>query len=201
MAIAELPSIARVSELRLAISPEPDQAFRPLNRKTQASMPYRETWSAEIVFAALREVDAHTLAAFFEALDGQVLPFKLPLTAGKFSQVAAFDATLAAVPALGADVVRLNLDPATGKLKRGTLFTVGDIETTTFQLFECVETVDAAADTSVKVAPRVRWTFESDASVTVGSVDAKLALSKDEFVVPITLSSGIVSVECREAIA
>jgi hypothetical protein len=200
MPVAALPTVARISELRLAIAAPCDEIARPLNRKAPYAPAYRELWRGELLCAGLAHADAAALAAFLEALDGRVTPFKLSLGAGKFGQLASHTGSLQAVPALGADTVSLNLSPASGRIRAGTLLTVGDLETSAYQLFECVQDVTAASATAVKVAPRVRTTFTLASPVALGTVWAKLRLASDEVDASTLVTHGLVTIGVVEAL-
>lgn len=199
MALLSLPSIAKITELRLRIAVPISDPTLTLNRRKPIGPAYREMWMADVALAAVSPQNMPALIAAFERMDGRVAGFKIPLGAGKFSRAAAYTASLVAAPATGADRIRLNLSPASGALLRGTLITLGDIEASDFQLVEVVKTVTASSDTTVRIAPRIRRKFTTGSAVALGNVTGRFKLSTDQLSDSVSVSSGSFSFSAMEA--
>lgn len=192
-----LPSIAKIAEIRPRIAVPVSEPTLALNRRRPIGPAYREMWIFEIALAAVSSDNVRKIIAFLERLDGRFSSFALPL--GKFSRVASFTASLVAAPATGADRIRLNLSPAAGSLKRGTLLTIGNIDLPDFQLLEVVADAPASADTTVYVAPRIRRKFTTGDAVVIGNVTARVKLAGDEIQDISSNSSGAVQISAVEA--
>lgn len=197
MPIAVLPAYAKVIELRLAIPMPSDPMMRPADLDVPGSTPYREMWAGEIVIADMHKDNAKAFAAWAASLDGRVNPFRMTLTAGKFSRAYSGTSALAATPVLGADRIQLDLDAT---LKRGTRITVGDVETSTFQLFEVLQDVSPNPGAVVRVAPRVRVAFTGSETVVCGTVQAKLKLASDSIDVAISIARGVAGMTVEESL-
>lgn len=197
MALAVLPSYAKIKELRLCI-PAPSEAFeRPANLQVLTGTPYTEAWTGDIVFADMLRDSAKAFSAWMASLDGRVTAFRMALTAGKFSRAYSGTSALAAAPALGADRIQLDL---TGTLYRGTRITVGNIESGPFQLFDVLETVSPNEGAVVRVAPRVRVEFAGSETVVCGTVNGKFRLRGDDLAVSVRLDRGVASLAIEEAL-
>jgi hypothetical protein len=130
-------------------------------------------------------------------MDGRVQGFTLPV--GKFSRPTFFFATLISAPATGADRIRLNLSPAFGTLKRGTLLNLGNVGTDNFQLVEVVKDVTASMDTTVRIAPRIRRKFAGGSVVIVGAnATGQFKLTSDQLSESLSISSGVLSFSASE---
>lgn len=197
MALAVLPAYAKIKELRLCI-PAPSDAFeRPASLHVLTATPYTEMWTGDIVFADMLRDNAKAFSAWQASLDGRVNAFRMALTAGKFSRAYAGTAALAAVPALGADRIQLDLSET---LYRGTRITVGDIESGPFQLFDVLQTVAPDEGAAVLVAPRVRVSFTGSETVACGTVNGKFRLRGDDVAVSVSRDRGAASMAVEEAL-
>jgi hypothetical protein len=188
--------------------------MRPLTKQAPYSARYSELWVGQALFASTSRANTNAFAAWLESLDGQISPFKLPLQAGKFSQPSS-PIALAEVPALGSDELSIAAAYDGIMIEPGTLLTIGDIETDTFQLFEVVaggekvdpfftDGTDFDDDTSfarlLKVAPRVGCVFSLSDPVVIGTVNGKFKLSADELKIASQLTYGTVTVDLVEAV-
>lgn len=199
MAVVALPSYAHVRELRLAIRAPTDEIRRPLTLRARYSTPFREMWMGTVLFAAATIRNTRAIAAWVEALDGRMSPFRLPFPAGVFSQACPIVATLASSPEFGAD--ELLLDCATpGMLRAGTLLTLGDIESDEFQLFEILQDTTAGNDVAVPIAPRVRREFTINSAVALGAVTGKFKCQDDKVDASLMISHGLVTLPVIEAL-
>lgn len=200
MAIASLPAAAKIKELRLKISNPNDEAQRPTNRSAPYGVALRELWNGEALFAPMSRADAHGVAAFLESLDGRVTPFKVAIAEGVFRREAAFTASLVGALTPGQADIAINFSPASGVVRAGTLFAVGDIESGPYQMFEVLADAPATTATPVLVAPRVRYAFASDAPVAFGTVYGKFTLAEEAVGVSIPLTQGVASIKVIEAL-
>lgn len=203
MALAIVPAVAKIAELRLSIRAPTDEARRGLNMKAPYAPAAREMWAGQILWAALSRDDTNELAAFFESLDGRVTPFGVELAAGFAGQIVpgfsgAASGTLASIPALGADSIAVSVS-GSPILAPGTLVGIGDTAGV-YQLVEIVAGGAANGSTALKIAPRVRFTVGSTACV-LGTVTGKFNLAGDTLTaLQFSPSAGTLAVDVMEAL-
>lgn len=200
MATAALPSWANIKELRLAIGVATDDATRALNRKRPFVSPFRELWQGQILFRPMTRGEFDGLMASLETLEGRSLPFKVELKAGKFSQTSTPTSCTVVSAVQGAATIGLNLGSSGATVRRGTLISIGNIDSGDFQLFEVVEDVPATITAIVRVAPRVRHAFSGGTAGAVGAVFAKLKLAESKVSAQADISSGIAAISVVEAL-
>lgn len=198
MANLTLPAIAKIVEMRMRILVPLSDPKLALNRRMPIGPAFREMWLYEVALAPVAPEDTRKLVAALERMDGKINPFTFSLKS--FSRAASLTASVVAAPATGSVTVRLNFTPTGVMLKRGTLISLGDITTSTYQVVEVLADVLTASDTTVTIAPRVRRKFTTGSAVAVANVQAKAKLNSDDISNSRTPTSGVVSFSALEAI-
>lgn len=199
--VSTIPAAAKIREARLRISTRTEDHQRPTNLKSLRPPTYSEAWDAEFLFAAMTRADALAVTAFFEALDGPVAPFAVPLAAGYLSRSVTTTAALATVPPRGADVVDITASPLV-TLQPGTLIAFGTITDADYQVCEVIETASPVAGVlAVRIAPRVRYLWTLATAVTIGAVNGKFRLrGRDGLDATLSVTTGVLTVKASEAI-
>lgn len=215
-----LPSYAKVSELQLGIASPDDASRNVMNLKLQAAASFREHWAGQIAFAAMTETSLLALLAWLEQFDGRLTGFGIPLYEGHFTKTPGVTATLAADTAPGDYRIFVDLSPTSGYIDAGTLLTVGDADSDEYQVFEALAPANLASFTDgtsfsdstdftdldgtnvgVEVSPRVRWSFASGATVTVGATNMRLRLREDALTGhTFALSHGVLTIDVIEGV-
>ena len=198
MPLLELPSFAKPIEIRLTIQNSISEGHRSeVNRGGYFPPNLREMWTLGLALAPMSPANAEALAAFIERLDGKVEAFKIQMLAGIYGASVA-GLTLNAATTRGAETISLVVP--TGGVDRGTLFSLGDIDTAEFQLFEVVAGA-AAGVQNVRVAPRVRYAFGSGATIAASSPFARFRLADDGQGRPrVDVSKGVATLQLVEAV-
>lgn len=175
MTLPTLPSYLKVTDARLRITNPADEHKSEINRRNPSPATFREVWTLEAAFAPVAASYADALQAWVEVLDGRVNAFKMPLTQGVYGATCSGSVALSAATTRGAGTLPVTV---TGTIPAGTLLAVGDIETSTFQVFEVLEDATSAT-TALEIAPRVRHAFTSGATVEIAAVHGKFKLMAD----------------------
>lgn len=174
------PSNARPAEIRMMIANDPAEAARSrLDYRAKYGPALRETWRLEMAVAPMLEADTLALEYLIEQAGGRVTPFRVPMLANVHTLAATASVALAADTTRGADTIELDI--ATADVSAGTLISLGDITTNTFQLFEVLEDAEIGTGVAVKIAPRVRYEFEAGADIEIGAAcEGKFRLASDD---------------------
>lgn len=197
-----VPAIAKIAELRLGIRAPTDDVRRGSNYKAPFASAFRELWAGSVLWANLSRNDMQALAAFFESRDGRVTPFGVSLAAGFASQYvngnATVAGTLAATPALGADVVSISAS-GSPPLLAGTLISFGDPDDA-YQVCEVLQDTLADGTSSIYIAPRIRYELDT-LDCTLGTVTGKFVLADDTLkALKFVPAYGALSVDVIEAL-
>lgn len=201
MPLATWPAYAIPTEARLVINNAIPKDYRSqVNRAAPFPALFREVWFASIALAPMSRANAELFAAFCETLDGRVTAFKIAMTAGVFTRSSSTGLALLTTTTPGASTIRITVP--TGGFYPGTLISLGDIETSSFQLLEVLDTV-AAGTRTINIAPRIRHVFTAGVTCASGSdVFGKFNLATDsDGRARVNVSHGRASVQFTEAVA
>lgn len=198
-----LPSSAKITEAQLVILSPDDAPRNPMNMKLQGGAKARELWSGSIAIAPSSAADLAALLAWLEQFDGRLTAFGIPMAAGFLTLPGAHTATVRVAGETGDATLALEVLPASGTIKAGTLLTLGDPDTDAYQVVEVLAdaAVPGTGDVTVEISPRLRWEFNSGETVTIGATVLRVRLVSDELDGHgYTASHGVVSLQVVEGV-
>lgn len=191
MAHVAWPSGLTLGQINLRIATLNRSRVSVLSREGSFEAPMTELWLGQIALPARARADVAALNGFLASLEGRLNDFGLPLRNGHFNGAAGVSGTLTSDSVPGAETLVLSNPPSVGDL-----FSIGDIESPSYQVFEVFEVAGA----TVRVSPRVRYRFFSGEAYTTSNVRLRCRLlADDQGALRQNVTHGVCTLELIEA--
>lgn len=170
---------AHLVEARLGIDAAAYGQMSLFDRRGRYGQLASEHWSGELLFTPMSEQESLRLQALLNTLDGRSTAFGVRMPTTLLTHNVQIEGTLASATTRQAETIQITT-PSAGVVLPGTLLTIGDIDSASYQMCEVLTEFTSGTAVTVTVAPRIRNVIASGTAVKIGTgVVGKFYLAAD----------------------